>query len=189
QDIGRSVVIAGWSGGYGGLRHILGDGTGLWWLHAGALMLAPLVAMLAWLVREAPEHALQIPRARLQALLFMAAIAVAMLVLRREVFAITHAPPLLDLFPDAARRASYRTLLSVAYALLAFGVYLAAVRSGVRVRLHAAYALYVFTAFKVYVFDLESQNQLYRAFSLMVFAAILFVSSHFATRQQRRRLV
>ena len=104
-----------------------------------------------------------------------------------EVFAITYAPPLMDLFTDAARRASYRALLSVAYGLLAFGVYLGAVRSGVRVRLHAAYALYVFTAFKVYVFDLESQNQLYRAFSLLVFAAILFVSSHFASRQQRRQ--
>jgi hypothetical protein len=67
---------------------------------------------------------------------------------------------------------------------LAFGVYLNAVRDGARMRLHAAYALYVFTAFKVYVFDLESQNQLYRAFSLLVFALILFVSSHFANRQQ-----
>ena len=48
--------------------------------------------------------------------------------------------------------------------------------------LRAAYALFVFTAFKVYIFDLESQNQLYRAFSLMVFAAILFASSWFANR-------
>jgi uncharacterized membrane protein len=182
-----SFEVLVWPGGYIGMRHILGEGYGLWWLHAGVLMLAPLIALLAWLVREAPERALRMPRERLQALLFMAALAVAMLLLRREVFAITHAPPLMDLFPDAARRASYRTLLSVAYALLAFGVYLGAVRSGVRVRLHAAYALYVFTAFKVYVFDLESQNQLYRAFSLLVFAAILFVSSHFASRQQRRQ--
>jgi hypothetical protein len=52
--------------------------------------------------------------------------------------------------------------------------------------LYGAYALYVFTALKVYLFDLESQHQLYRAFSLLVFAAILFVSSHFASRQQRR---
>ena len=55
-------------------------------------------------------------------------------------------------------------------------------------RLHAAYALYVFTAFKVYLFDLDAQNQLYRAFSLLVFAAILVVSSHFASRQERRQL-
>ena len=108
-----------------------------------------------------------------------------MLLLRREVFAITHAPPLMDLFPDSARRASYRTILSLAYALLAFGVYLNAVRGHRRLQLHAAYALYVFTAFKVYVFDLEAQNQLYRAFSLLVFAVILFVSSHFANRHQR----
>jgi uncharacterized membrane protein len=177
-----------WPGGYGSMVRILGEGYGLWWLHAGVLMMAPLLLLLAWLVREAPERALRMPRERLQALLFVAALVVAMLLLRREVFAITHAPPLMDLFPDAARRASYRTILSVAYALLAFGVYLGAVRSGVRVRLHAAYALYVFTAFKVYVFDLESQHQLYRAFSLLVFAAILFVSSHFASRQQRRQL-
>ena len=109
-----------------------------------------------------------------------------MLLLRREVFAITHAPPLMDWLAESARRASYRTILSLSYALLAFGVYLSAVRNGVRIRLWAAYALYVFTAFKVYVFDLESQNQLYRAFSLLVFAGILFVSSYFANREQRR---
>jgi hypothetical protein len=151
-------------------------------------MLAPLAVLLTWLGAEAPERALRLSRERLQALLFAAALLVAMLVLRREIFAITHAPPLMDLFSDAARRASYRTLLSLAYALLAFGVYLSAVRTGARPRLYAAYALYAFTAFKVYVFDLESQNQLYRAFSLLVFAAILFVSSHFASRQQRRQL-
>jgi hypothetical protein len=176
-----------WPGGYSSMMHILGAGYGLWWLHAGTLMLVPMMLLLAWLAREAPERALSLPRAQLQALLFLAALGVAMLLLRREVFAITHAPPLMDLFSDSARRASYRTILSLAYALLAFGVYLSAVRSGVRRRLYAAYALYVFTAFKVYVFDLESQNQLYRAFSLLVFAAILFVSSHFASRQQRRQ--
>lgn len=176
-----------WPGGYGGMRLILGEGFGLWWLHAGTWMLASLLLLLAWLGREAPEHALRMSRERLQALLFAAALVVAMLLLRREVFAVTHAPPLMDLFPDAGRRASYRTLLSVSYALLAFGVYLGAVRSGARFRLYAAYALYGFTAFKVYVFDLESQNQLYRAFSLLAFAAILFVSSHFASRQRRRQ--
>ena len=178
-----------WSGGYPSMLLILGDGYGLWWLHVGALMLAPLSMLLAWLAAAAPERAGGLSRERLQALLFGAALVVAMLVLRREMFAITHAPPLMDFFSDAARRAGYSTLLSLAYALLAFGVYLSAVRSGVRMRLHAAYALYVFTAFKVYVFDLESQNQLYRAFSLLVFAAILFVSSHFASRQQRRQIV
>ena len=90
----------------------------------------------------------------------------------------------MDLFSDTARRASYRTLLSVSYALLAFGVYVNAIRASVRMRLYAAYSLYLFTALKVYFFDLESQNQLYRAFSLLVFAAILFVSSYFANRQQ-----
>jgi hypothetical protein len=66
-------------------------------------------------------------------------------------------------------------------------VYLQALRSRARHLLHAAYALYLFTAFKVYVFDLEDQNQLYRAFSLLVFAGILFVSSWFAHRQQQSR--
>ena len=178
-------VLVG-SSSYLQMSRVLEDGLGLWWLHVGALMLAPLAVVLTWLSRTAPERAGRFGRAQLQALLFGAALVVAMLVLRREIFAITHAPPLMDLFADTARRASYRTLLSLAFALLAFGVYLSAVRSGDRMRLYAAYALYVFTAFKVYVFDLESQNQLYRAFSLLVFAAILFVSSHFASRQQRR---
>ncbi len=93
----------------------------------------------------------------------------------------------MDLFSDVARRASYRTLLSLAYALLAFGVYLSAIRRGERARLYAAYALYAFTAFKVYVFDLEAQHQLDRGSSRLVFAAILFVSSHFASRHQRRQ--
>lgn len=176
-----------WSGGYPSMIRILGNGYGLWWLHFGALSLAPIAILLVWLSSEAPERAGGFARRQLQPLLFGAALIVTMLVLRREVFAITHAPPLMDLFSDAARRASYRTLLSLSYALLAFGVYLSAIRSGTRLRLHAAYALYVFTAFKVYLFDLESQNQLYRAFSLLVFAAILFVSSHFASRQQRRQ--
>jgi hypothetical protein len=178
-----------WPGSYLSMLAIMADGNGggLWWLHAGVWLLAPLLVLLAWLAREAPQQALRLPRERLQALLFGAALVLAALLLRREVFALTHAPPLMDLFPESARRASYQTLLSVAYALLAFGVYLGAVRSGERVRLFAAYALYVFTALKVYLFDLESQHQLYRAFSLLVFAAILFVSSHFASRQQRQQ--
>jgi len=190
--LGLAVLLALWTwqvlvwpGGYLHMLAILGDGGSLWWLHAGVWMLAPLLLLLGWLAREAPEQALRLPRERLQALLFGVALVVAMLLLRREAFAITHAPPFMDLFPDSARRASYQTILSVAYALLAFGVYLAAVRSGERVRLYAAYALYVFTALKVYLFDLGAQHQLYRAFSLLAFAAILFVSSHFASRQQR----
>jgi len=176
-----------WPGGYRDMQSILGVGYGLWWLHIGVAMMAPLILLLIWLTREAPERALNLSREQLQAILFGAALVVAVLLLRREIFAVTHAPPLMDLFPDSARRASYRTILSLAYALLAFGVYLGAVRSGARMRLYAAYALYVFTALKVYFFDLESQNQLYRAVSLLVFAAILFVSSHFASRQQRRQ--
>lgn len=174
-----------WPGGYARLPRILGDGYGLWWLHGGVLLLAPLLLLLAWLAREAPPRALRLSREGLQAALFVTALIVAMLLLRREAFAITHAPPLADLLPDAARRAGYRTILSLAYALLAFGVYVAAIRSGQRGLLRAAYALYLFTALKVYLFDLEAQNQLYRAFSLLVFAAILFVSSYFANRQQR----
>jgi hypothetical protein len=167
------------------MEHIVGEGFGLWWLHGGVLLMAPLLVLLARLAWEAPESGLGMPRERLQTLIFAVTLAVAMLLLRREAFAITHAPPLMDLFAEGARRAGYRTILSLSYALLAFGVYVSAVRTGVRPRLHAAYALYVFTAFKVYLFDLEAQNQLYRAFSLLVFAAILFVSSHFANRQQR----
>jgi uncharacterized membrane protein len=176
-----------WPGGYGSMIRILGDGFGLWWLHVSVLLMAPLLVLLAWLAREAPESALRLPRERLQALLAGAALVVAMLLLRREAFAITHAPPLADWMPEVARRAGYRTILSLSYALLAFGVYLQALRSRARHLLHAAYALYLFTAFKVYVFDLEDQNQLYRAFSLLVFAGILFVSSWFAHRQQQSR--
>jgi hypothetical protein len=174
-----------WTGGDSTMERIVGDGFGLWWLHGGVLLMVPLLALLSWLARDAPESALGMPRERLQALVFAVALVVAMLLLRREAFAITHAPPLMDLFAEGARRAGYRTILSLSYALLAFGVYVSAVRTGLRPRLHAAYALYVFTAFKVYLFDLEAQNQLYRAVSLLVFAAILFVSSHFANRQQR----
>ena len=174
-----------WMGGYSTMQQIVGDGFGLWWLHGGVLLLAPLLVLLAWLAREAPESGLGMPRERLQTLIFAVTLVVAMLLLRREAFAITHAPPFMDLLSEGARRAGYRTILSLSYALLAFGVYVSAVRSGLRPRLHAAYALYVFTAFKVYLFDLEAQNQLYRAFSLLVFAAILFVSSHFANREQR----
>lgn len=174
-----------WTGGYGSTVRILGDGFGLWWLHGGVLLMAPLILLLGWLAREAPERALRMPRERLQALLLTMALLTTMLLLRREAFAITHAPPFMDLIPDAARHAGFRTILSLSYSLLALGVYLSAIRSSSRMRLHAAYALYVFTAFKVYVFDLEAQNQLYRAFSLLVFAAILFVSSYFANRQQR----
>jgi uncharacterized membrane protein len=176
-----------WPGGYGAMGHILGDGFGLWWLHGGIALLAPLPLLLLWLAREAPERALGVPRERLQHLLGVAALVICMLLLRREIFAITHAPPLMDFFSEAARRASYRTLLSVSYALLALGVYTNAIRTGERARLRAAYALYVFTAFKVYFFDLESQNQLYRAVSLIAFAAILFVSSYFANRQQKKQ--
>ncbi len=174
-----------WMGGYSTMERIVGDGFGLWWLHGGVLLMAPLLVLLGRLAREAPESGLGMPRERLQALVFALTLVVAMLLLRREAFAITHAPPFMDLFAEDARRAGYRTILSLSYALLAFGVYVSAVRTGLRPRLHAAYALYVFTAFKVYLFDLEAQNQLYRAFSLLVFAAILFVSSYFANRQQR----
>jgi uncharacterized membrane protein len=174
-----------WPGGFVHLLRIVGDGHALWWLHGGVLLLAPLLLLLGWLGREAPERALGMTRERIQALLFVTALAIAMLLLRREAFAITHAPPFADLLPDGARRAGYRTILSLSYALLAFGVYTAAIRRGQRALLRAAYGLYLFTALKVYLFDLEAQNQLYRAFSLLFFAAILFVSSYFANRQHR----
>jgi hypothetical protein len=176
-----------WSGGYGHPERILGDGFGLLWLHVGVILLAPLLVLLAWLAREAPEAAFGMSRDRIQALLLGIALAIAMLLLRREAFAVTHAPPLADWIRDGAERASYRSILSVSYALLAFGVYVSAIRRKLRAGLHAAYALYVFTALKVYLFDLESQNQLYRASSLIIFAAILFVSSYYANRQANRQ--
>lgn len=173
-----------WAGSYGQLVPIVGDGMGLWWLHGGVLLMAPLLVLLAWLGAAAPERAFGFSRAQLQGLLFGTALVVAMLLLRRETFAITHAPPFADLIPAEAQRASYRSILSVSYALMAFGVYVTAIRTGQKARLYAAYALYVFTALKVYLFDLEFQNQLYRASSLIIFAAILFVSSYYANRRQ-----
>ncbi len=173
-----------WTGSYAQLTPILGDSAAaLWWLHGGVLLMAPLLLLLTWLGREAPDHALRLSREQLQVLLFGAALIVAMLLLRREAFAITHAPPLADLFHADAQRAGYRMILSMSYAMLAFGVYVTAIRTGQKTRLYAAYGLYVFTALKVYLFDLEFQNQLYRASSLIVFAAILFVSSYYANRQ------
>ena len=74
----------------------------------------------------------------------------------------------------------------MSYALLALGVYIRAIQSGQKMLLYTAYGLYVFTGLKVYFFDLESQNQLYRASSLIIFAAILFVSSYFANRHKVR---
>jgi hypothetical protein len=174
-----------WPGGYGRMLTIVGDGYGLVWLHIGVLLMAPLALLLASLGRDLREPFGSLSAERLRAVCYGAAVIVAMLLLRREMFAITHAPPVADWFSDAARLASYRMLLSLSYAFLAFGVYLGAVRSGNRPQLYAAYALYGVTAFKVYIFDLEDQHQLYRAFSLLIFAAILFVSSYFANRQQR----
>lgn len=178
-----------WLGGYGSALHILGDGHGLWWLHLGVLSMTPLLLLVAWLARELPEWQAGPSRQHLQSVLYGVALVLAMLLLRREAFALTHAPPFADWIPDAARRAGYRSILSVSYALLAFGVYVRAVRRGHRVGLHAAYALYGFTALKVYLFDLESQNQLYRASSLIIFAAVLFVSSHYASRYANRPAV
>lgn len=175
-----------WIGGYGGLRNIVGQGLGLWWLHAGVLMMLPILLLFASLARDTPERVAGFSRETVRAACFAAAILIAMLLLRREVFALTHGPPLGDLFGEMARRAAYRTILSLGYAMMAFGIYVRAIQADNRRWLQVAYALYVFTAFKVYVFDLESQNQLYRAFSLLVFAAILFVSSYYANRQKAR---
>ncbi|MDH3520280.1 MAG: DUF2339 domain-containing protein, partial [Myxococcales bacterium] len=172
-----------WHGSYSGMLRILGDGYGLWWLHLGTFLMLPLVLLFAAVGASLRAPLGRLSAEQLQLACFGAALIIGMLLLRREVFAITHAPPVADFFPGAARLASYRMLLSMSYAFLAFGIYLHAVRAASRPRLHAAYALYVVTAFKVYVFDLESQNQLYRACSLLVFAAILFVSSYFANRQ------
>jgi len=175
-----------WSRSYGHQTHILSEGAVLPWLHFGVLLMLPLPLMLVWLARGAPESALGISRERLQALLLGIALVLAMLLLRRETFAITHTPPLMDLFSNGARQASYRSILSVSYALLALGVYVVAIRRRLRMGLYAAYALYVVTALKVYLFDLESQNQLYRASSLIIFAVILFASSYYANRQANR---
>jgi len=174
-----------WPGGYRRMLAILGDGYGLGWLHIGVLLLAPLALLLASIGRRIQEPFGRLSAEQLRAACYGAAVIVAMLLLRREMFAITHAPPVADWFSETARLASYRMLLSLSYALLAFGVYLGAIRSSQRPLLYAAYALYSITALKVYIFDLEDQHQLYRAFSLLVFAAILFVSSYFANRQQR----
>ena len=178
------VEVLLWPGGYGHMTRILGHGYSLWWLHTSVLLMAPLVWLLAQLGRGIDEPLGWLKLPHLRAAFFGAALIVTLLLLRREVFAITHAPPVADLFSADARLASYRMLLSLAYALLAFGIYLNAIRTQSRIRLHAAYALYVMTALKVYIFDLESQNQLYRAFSLLIFAAILFVSSYFANRHR-----
>ena len=172
-----------WPGGYTTMERILGHGAGLWWLHGGVLLMAPLLFLLLRLVGDTPEDARGLTREQLRGLLLGAGLVIAMLLLRREAFAITHAPPLMDWIPDEARRAGYRSILSVSYALLAFGVYVHAVRSSQKMQLYAAYALYIFTALKVYLFDLSSQNQLYRASSLIIFAAILFVSSYYANRR------
>lgn len=185
--LGWTFEVLAWSRDYGQLGHILGDGIGLWWLHGGVLLMAPLLLLLIWLAREAPETSMGMSRDQLRGLLLGIALIVAMLLLRREAFAITHAPPLMDFIPEEARRAGYRSILSVSYALLAFGIYVQAVRSGQKLRLHFAYAVYVFTALKVYLFDLESQNQLYRASSLIIFAAILFVSSYYANQQENQQ--
>jgi hypothetical protein len=174
-----------WPGGYHGMVRILGDGYGLGWLHVGVLLMAPLVLLLARVGHDAREPFGGISAERVRAVCYGAAVIVAMLLLRREMFAITHAPPVADWFPDTARLASYRMMLSLAYTFLAFGIYLSAIRSGSRPVLHAAYALYVVTAFKVYIFDLGPQHPLYRAFSLLTFGAILFVSSYFANRQRK----
>lgn len=174
-----------WPGSYYRLTRIIGDGFGLWWLHGSVLLMATMLLLFVQLYRTAPTRAAGLSTEQIQAVCFLAAIGVTMFLLRREVFALTHAPPFADLFSETARRAAYRMVLSLSYGLLAFGIYLSAVRAGLRPRLYTAYALYVFTAFKVYLLDLESQNQLYRAFSLLIFAAILFVSSYFAQRQRR----
>jgi hypothetical protein len=178
------VDVLFWPGGYGHMSRILGHGYSLWWLHTGVLLMAPLVWLLAQLGRGIDKPLGWLKLSHLRAAFFGAALIVTLLLLRREIFAITHAPPVADFFSADARLASYRMLLSLAYAFLAFGIYLNAIRAQSRARLHAAYALYVMTALKVYIFDLESQNQLYRAFSLLIFAAILFVSSYFANRHR-----
>ncbi|MEE8580930.1 MAG: DUF2339 domain-containing protein [Myxococcota bacterium] len=165
-----------WPGRFGGAY--------LGWMHLAVLLMLPLVFLLFQLLRDAPERALAFNRQQLQAACLAAAVLVVMLLLRREVFAITHAPPIADLFSNTARQSAYNMLLSLCYALVAFGLYLNALRNQQRLRLRAAYALYLFTAFKVYLFDLEAQNQLYRAFSLLAFAALLFVSSYFANRRR-----
>ena len=64
-----------------------------------------------------------------------------MLLLRREVFALTHAPPFGDWFGVEAQRAAYRTILSLGYALMAFGIYVRAIHSDNRRWLQVAYAL------------------------------------------------
>ena len=176
-----------WPGRYATMVHILDAGYGLWWLHFGVLLMLPLLLLFAALLRDVPERVGRLTRDQLQAGCLAVALLVAMLLLRRELFAITHAPPIADLFSDAARQSAYRMLLSLSYALLALGIYLRAMVTQARSRLYAAYGLYLFTAFKVYLFDLEAQNQLFRAFSLLAFAAILFVSSHFANRQSANR--
>ena len=88
------------------MRGILGLGYGLFWLHAGVLMLVPLVFLFAQLLREAPDRALGWTRERWQFVCLAAAVLVSMLLLRREMFAITHAPPVADLFAASAQLAA-----------------------------------------------------------------------------------
>lgn len=175
-----------WPTSYGGMTRILEPEVGLWWLHVGVLLLIPLLLFYWWLMRTAPDEAFGQNRAQLRIACFAAAVIITMFLLRREIFAVTHAPPLRGLFPLDARRASYRMLLSLSYAALAFGIYLRAVWKDERPRLYVAYALYVFTAVKVILLDIESSNQLYRGFSVVLVGIILMLSHYFAERQRTR---
>jgi len=83
-----------WWGGYPQMLRILGDGHGLWWLHAGALLMLPLALLFFRLAGEMPERTGRFSGEQLRVMLFAASLVVVMLVLRREIFAITHAPPL-----------------------------------------------------------------------------------------------
>ncbi len=175
-----------WPVPYRRMVRVLDPDMGLWWLHGGVLFMLPLVVLFARLVAHVPDGLGKLSRDQVRALCFAAAVVVTMLLMRREIFAITHAPPLADLFPDAARRSWYRMLLSLSYAALAFGIYLSAIRTDLRLRLYAAYSLYVFIALKVMVLDIESRNQLYRGFSVVAMGLVLILSHYFAQRQRMR---
>ena len=40
-----------WMGGFSTMEQLVGEGFGLWWLHGGVLLMAPLLVLLVWLIR------------------------------------------------------------------------------------------------------------------------------------------
>ena len=155
--------------------------------HSGSLLLLLVIFVASFVVfppkkSSPPTAEAEESRKQFGSKLLLGSLILMLFVIRRELHSLIFLPPLADAILPMNRESAYQMSLSCAYALVSFVLYLVGVNKEERSLIRIAYALFAVTGFKVYLYDLGSVAQIYRALSLLVFGMVLLISEFLKQR-------